>query len=510
MLEALFQPDSVAVIGASRTPGKVGHDVFANLVAGGFPGEIVAINPAAQEILGHPCYDTLKSYGKKVDLSVIAVPQGLVEQAVYDSVAAGVGGIIVITAGFKEVGAEGAELEKKVARYCKRRGVRLVGPNCLGLISTAAKLNASFAGGMPTPGAISVLSQSGALCTAILDLAAGRHLGLQSVVSIGNKADITEVDLLRSLGADANTTVIVGYLEDISNGDDFVKAAEEASSAKPVVLLKSGTTAAGQKAAASHTGVLAGADTAYGAAFKQSGIVRADTFEQLFDYATAFSMQPLPKGNRVLIITNAGGPGTMAADAVEKAGMVVAELDRNVATALRKQLPAAASVGNPIDVLGDAPPDRYAAALAAAQDDDEVDSVVIILTPQAMTKAPQTARAIAETMNGDKPVLVSFMGGLGVMPGRDELAGANLPDYESPERAVGALRAMYEYSMWRNRPPRIVNRFRVHRRRVERIITRSQRIGRLQLNEVKSLSVSWPPRRRRRWRLPSVSAIPWP
>lgn len=489
MLEALFQPDSVAVIGASRTPGKVGHDVFANLVAGGFPGEIVAINPAAQEILGHPCYDTLKSYGKKVDLSVIAVPQGLVEQAVHDSVAAGVGGIIVITAGFKEVGAEGAELEEKVARYCKRRGVRLVGPNCLGLISTAAKLNASFAGGMPTPGAISVLSQSGALCTAILDLAAGRHLGLQSVVSIGNKADITEVDLLRSLGADANTTVIVGYLEDISNGDDFVKAAEEASSAKPVVLLKSGTTAAGQKAAASHTGVLAGADTAYGAAFKQSGIVRADTFEQLFDYATAFSMQPLPKGNRVLIITNAGGPGTMAADAVEKAGMVVAELDRNVATALRKQLPAAASVGNPIDVLGDAPPDRYAAALAAAQDDDEVDSVVIILTPQAMTKAPQTARAIAETMNGDKPVLVSFMGGLGVMPGRDELAGANLPDYESPERAVGALRAMYEYSMWRNRPPRIVNRFRVHRRRVERIITRSQRIGRLQLNEVKSKTI---------------------
>lgn len=489
MLEALFQPDSVAVIGASRTPGKVGHDVFANLVAGGFPGQIVAINPAAEEILGYPCYDTLRSYGQKVDLSVIAVPQALVEQAVHDSVAAGVGGIIVITAGFKEVGAEGAELEERVARYCQRRGVRLVGPNCLGLINTAAKLNASFAGGMPTPGAISVLSQSGALCTAILDLAAGRHLGLQSVVSIGNKADITEVDLLRSLGSDANTTVIVGYLEDISNGDEFVKAAEEASSAKPVVLLKSGTTAAGQKAAASHTGVLAGADTAYGAAFKQSGIVRADTFEQLFDYATAFSMQPLPKGNRVLIITNAGGPGTMAADAVEKAGMVVAELDRNVATALRKQLPAAASVGNPIDVLGDAPPERYAAALAAAQDDDEVDSVVIILTPQAMTKAPQTARAIAETMSGHKPVLVSFMGGLGVMPGRDELAGASLPDYESPERAVGALRAMYEYSMWRNRPPRIVNRFRVHRRRVERIITRSQRIDRLQLNEVKSKTI---------------------
>jgi acetyltransferase len=489
MLESLFYPGSVAVIGASRTPGKVGHDVFANLVNGAFPGEIVAINPAASEVLGLPCYESLKAYGKKIDLCVIAVPQPLVEQAVRDAVQAGAGGVIVITAGFKEVSEQGAALERKIADFCRGRNVRLVGPNCLGLLNTSAKLNASFAGAMPSTGVISILSQSGALCTAILDLAASRHLGLQKVISIGNKADISEVDLLRALAVDQETKVIVGYLEDITNGDEFIKAAEEASSQKPVVLLKSGTTAAGQKAAASHTGVLAGADTAYGAAFRQSGIVRADTFEQLFDYATALAMQPLPKGKRVLIITNAGGPGTMAADAVEKAGMVVAELDRNVATALRQELPAAASVGNPIDVLGDAPPERYAAALAAAQEDDEVDAILVILTPQAMTKAAETARAIAKTMTGDKPVLVSFMGGVEVMPGRGELAAAHLPDYESPERAVGALKAMYEYSMWRHRPPRIVNRFRVHRRRVERIITRSRRIDRLQLNEVKAKAI---------------------
>ncbi len=489
MLEALFSPDSVAVIGASRTPGKVGHDVFANLVKGGFPGIIVAINPAADEVLGYPCYESLKAYGKEIELCVIAVPRSLVEQAVKDAVAAGAGAVIIITAGFKEVGEEGAALEKGLAEFCRSRRVRLLGPNCLGLLNTSAKLNASFAGSMPVEGSISILSQSGALCTAFLDLAASRHLGLQKVVSIGNKAEVTEVDLLRALAADQQTRVIVGYLEDISNGDEFIKAAEEASVQKPVVILKSGTTAAGQKAAASHTGVLAGADTAYGAAFKQSGIVRADAFEQLFDYATAFAMQPLPKGKRVLIITNAGGPGTMAADAVEKAGMEVAELDRNVATALRQELPSAASVGNPIDVLGDAPPERYAAALAAAQEDGEVDAILVILTPQAMTKAPETARAIAKTMTGDKPVLVSFMGGVEVMPGREELAASSLPDYESPERAVAALKAMYEYSMWRNRPPRIVNRFRVHRRRVERVITRSRRIGRLQLSEVKSKAI---------------------
>lgn len=488
-LQGLLYPDTVAVIGASRTPGKVGHDILANLLRGGFGGTIVPINPSTQEILGLPAFASLNAYGKPVDLCVIALPRPLVIEAVKSSLAAGAKAITLITAGFKETGEEGGAIEKQLAAMCAARGVRLLGPNCLGLINTDHRLNASFAGRMPEKGGISVISQSGALCTAILDLAADRHLGLAKLVSIGNKADISENDLLQALAADEQTRVIIAYLEDIASGDDFVKAAAEASNHKPVIVLKAGTTAAGLKAASSHTGVLAGVDIAYGAAFKRSGVIRADTFESLFDYATALALQPLPAGKRVLIITNAGGPGTMAADAVEKAGLTVAELARNTATALRDNLPAAASVGNPIDVLGDAEPERYAAAIAAAQDDPAVDAIVVILTPQAMTKPAATARAIAGSLKGDKPVMAAFMGGAEVMPGRAELVAAGLPDYPAPERAIGALAAMHEYASWRARPPRVVTRFRVNRRRVERIITRRIRTQRFQVGEVKAKSI---------------------
>jgi len=489
MLDSLLSPKSVAVIGASRTPGKVGHDILANLINGGFGGPIVPVNPAAEEVLGLKCYPTLQQYGKGVELSVIVVPRNHVENAVRDSLEAGCGAIIVISAGFKETGEEGAALEKKIASLCKSRNVRMLGPNCLGLINTESKLNASFAGLMPGSGGVAVISQSGALCTAILDQAAARRMGLSKVVSIGNKADLSEVDLLKTLAHDEQTRVIAGYLEDISSGDNFVKAAEEASSFKPVVILKSGTTVAGLKAAASHTGVLAGVDTAYGAAFKRSGVIRADTFQELFDFVTAFSMQPLPKGKRVLIITNAGGPGTMVADAVEKAGLEVTSLNRAIADTLRLKLPSAASTGNPIDVLGDADPERYVAAIEAAQNDEDVDAIIVILTPQAMTRPAETARAIAAKLTRQKPVLASFMGGKGVMPGRAELGEAGLPEYDSPERAVESLKAMYEYASWKQRPPRVVTRFPVNRRRAERIITRHQRTGRLHLGEVKAKSI---------------------
>ncbi|MEJ2033951.1 MAG: CoA-binding protein, partial [Deltaproteobacteria bacterium] len=489
MLEALFYPQRVAVIGASRTPGKVGHDIFANLLTAGFTGEVVPINPGAGTILDRPAFPDLASYGQPVDLGVVAVPRPAVMEAMHDLARAHAKAVIVITAGFKETGPEGAELEQQLADFCRKRTIRLLGPNCLGLINTDNSMNASFAGIMPKPGGISVFSQSGALATSILDMADYRRMGLAKVVSIGNKADITEVDLLQALARDEQTRVIVGYLEDISSGDDFVKAAEEASSRKPVVILKAGTTVAGQRAASSHTGVLAGGEIAYGAAFKRSGVIRADTFEALFDYATLLSMQPLPKGNRILIITNAGGPGTMAADAVEQAGLEVATLDRNTATALREKLPAAASTGNPIDVLGDADPERYVTALTAAQDDEAVDAVMVILTPQTMTKPAETARAIIEHMTGDKPIVAVFMGGKGVMPGRTELVAAGLPDYYSPERGVSALKALCEYAAWRRRPPRMVTRFRVNRRRVERIISRSLRTGRNRLGEVKAKAV---------------------
>ncbi|MDT8335228.1 MAG: CoA-binding protein, partial [Desulfurivibrionaceae bacterium] len=489
MLEEFFAPEEIAVIGASRTPGKVGHDIVANLIAGGYNGKILPVNPNSAAIAGLDCLRKVGDYGAKIDLGVIAVPKTAVIEAAAAALQGGVRALVVITAGFKESGPAGMALEKELAGLCRAKGVRLLGPNCLGLINTDQRLNASFAGGMPKAGGISVFSQSGALLTAILDLAGGRHLGIAKMISIGNKADLSEIDILQALAKDEKSRVIVGYLEDISSGDTFIKVAEEVSARKPLIILKSGTTAAGLKAASSHTGVLAGSETAYGAAFKRSGVVRADTFEGLFDYATAFSMQPLPKGNRVLIITNAGGPGTMAADAVEKTGMRVAMLARNTATALRRKLPEAASTGNPVDVLGDADPERYVTALTAGQDDPEVDAIIVILTPQAMTRPAETALAIGANLAGVKPVLVSFMGGLNVMPGRDQLVALNLPDYPSPERAVAALKAMYEYSLWKNRPARVVTRFRVNRRRVERIITRRMRSGRYQIGEVKGKSI---------------------
>jgi acetate---CoA ligase (ADP-forming) len=489
MLDALLYPKAVAVMGASRTPGKVGHAVVANLIQGGFEGDVVPVNPSGGELLGHHVYASLEEYGKPIDLSVIAVPTAAVKGAVISSLRQGAKAVVVITAGFKEVGQEGARLEKEIADLCHNSGARLMGPNCLGLINTHHKMNASFASHMPAVGAISVVSQSGALCTAILDWAASRKMGLATLVSIGNKADLDETDFLSAFANDDKTRVIVGYLESIASGDEFIRAAESVAAFKPVVILKAGTTAAGSKAASSHTGALAGADIAYGAAFKRAGIIRADTFEALFDFATALAMQPLPKGNRVAIITNAGGPGIMTADAVENCGMKVASLHPDTAEELREKLPAAASVGNPIDVLGDADADRYAMAVDAAQNDPSVDAVIVILTPQAMTHPTETARAIAAKANGQKPVFASFMGGADVLPGREELVAANLPDYPSPERAVAALKAMQDYAAWRLRPPRIVTRFPVNRRRVERIITRQRRTNRLYVGEAKAKDI---------------------
>lgn len=497
MLEALLTPGSIAVIGASRTPGKVGHEILANLVDAGFQGELIPVNPASGEILGLKCYKDLGEYGGKIDLAMIAVPIKGVKGAVESSIKADAGAIAVITAGFKEVGEEGARLERELAELCRSRGVRLLGPNCLGLINTHHRMNASFANRMPDAGYISIFSQSGALCTAILDWAASRHLGLAKLVSIGNKADLDETDFLSVFAGDEESKVIVGYLESIASGDAFVRAAESAASIKPIVILKAGTTASGGKAASSHTGSLAGADIAYGAAFKRSGVIRADTFEALFDTATALAMQPLPRGDRVAIITNAGGPGIMAADAVENSGLHVATLGDGTATALRSKLPAAASVGNPIDVLGDADPERYREAVKAAQEDESVDAIIVILAPQALTSPTETALAVVErvrvaasdTSRAPKPVLAVFMGGTDVMPARKELVASGLPDYPAPERAVAALRAMCDYEKWRRRPPRTVTRFSVNRRRVERIIARHIRIGRFQVSEAKAKEI---------------------
>ena len=489
MLDRLFSPRSIAVIGASKTVGKVGYLTLSNLVQSGFQGPIVPINSAGGELFGLPVYKQLADYPDPIDLVVIAVPAEMVPAAARDAVAKKAGAVVVVASGFKEAGPEGRALEDELIAICRRGGVRLLGPNCLGVINTAIRMNASFSRRIPQAGSMAIFSQSGALCTAMMDIADERELGVSKAISIGNKADITEVDVLEALAEDEDTRVIVGYLEDISDGDRFVKAAEAASSRKPVVILKAGTTTAGSRAAANHTGVLVGKDTAYGAAFKRAGICRADTFDALFDSATALALQPTPKGDRVLIITNSGGSGTISADAVEKAGLTVAPLGEELARQLRRALPDAAFIDNPIDISAAAEPRHYAAAIDIAAAEGSFDAVLIVLAPQYMTEPAATVRAIVAHLDENMPVLAAFLGGGDIMPSRQELAAAGLPFYDSPERAVTALKAMHEYGVWQRRPARQVVRFPVNRRRVERIIYRRQRTDRLRLGEVKSKDI---------------------
>jgi acetyl coenzyme A synthetase (ADP forming)-like protein len=489
MLDSLFNPSSIAVIGASSVEGKVGNAVLTNLVNGGYSGQIIPVNPKSKEIMGIKCYGSLSEYKGKVDMSVIAIPVKFVKSAVAESISSGAGAVTIITAGFKEVDEEGARLEREIAELCRSRGVRLLGPNVLGVMNTHHKMNATFAHNMPEKGGISIISQSGAVCAAILDWSVSSRLGMSKLISIGNKADINEIDMLEWLSEDEKTSVIVGYLESIVDGKKFIQTAEKVTSKKPVIMLKVGTTAAGIKAASSHTGSLAGKDVAYGAAFRRSGVIRADSFEQLFDFAKALDMQPLPRGKSVAIVTNAGGPGIICADAVENAGMSVAQLDHQSATALKKKLPEAASIGNPIDVLGDADPDRYHVAIKTALESDAVNAVITILTPQTMTKAFETAKIISELSHASKPILACFMGGRDVLPGRAELVSKRLPDYTSPERVALSLKAMYEYSLWRERPARVLTRYSVNRRRVERILKMYKNMRKSQVGEAEAKKI---------------------
>ena len=498
MLETLISPKSIAVVGASRKEGKVGHAVLSNLVNSGYQGRIIPVNPNDGEILGLPAVKDIREAGSgPPDLTLIVVPAPAVLGAVNQAIDAGTRSIAIITSGFREGGEEGLKAEMVIAETCRKARVRLLGPNCLGLINTTLSMNASFAPQMALPGGISIISQSGALCTAILDWAKAHGVGLAKLISVGNKADVDETDLLEVLAEDPDTKVIACYLEAITNGDEFIKVAEQAAQVKPVVVLKSGTTAAGARAASSHTGSLVGVDMAYGAAFRRAGVIRAESFEALYDYAMAFSMQPLPKGDGVAIITNAGGPGIVAADAVEQQGLSVVPLTASVEEALAEKLPPMAHAGNPIDVLGDAGPQRYADALDACLGDDQVDAIIIVLTPQAMSYPVETAQACIELIethrasNPDdlKPVLVSFMGGREIKPACKAFVAASIPDYFSPERAAQALRAMCDYSAWLRRPPRIVTRFPVNRHRAERVLRRHTRTGHREVGEMDAKAI---------------------
>ncbi|MGE5663485.1 MAG: acetate--CoA ligase family protein [Deltaproteobacteria bacterium] len=452
---ALFRPDSVAVVGASRNPGKVGYGVFANLVGAGFPGRLYAVNPAGGEVLGRPILRSLDEIPGPVDLGVLVVPPGAVVEAIPRLAAKGMKAAIVISAGFKETGKVGASLERTLRAAASAAGVRLLGPNCLGLIDTHSRLNASFAAGTPPEGSIAFFSQSGALCTAVLDWAIGEGVGFSKFISLGNKADISESDVMEHLSGDPETRVILGYVESIDDGTRFLAAAREVTPKKPVILVKAGATAAGARAASSHTGSLAGSDRAYSAAFRQGGILRAETVEELFDLALGFAMQPMPSGERLLIVTNAGGPGILAADTAERLGVTLADVSPGLRQRLLGVVPPTAALGNPVDLVGDARADRYREVLAAVREAPSVDSVLVLLTPQAMTEAAETARAVVETFSGARQtVLASFMGEASVREARKVLSGGGIPNYPVPERAVRALRAMHRYRRLREAPAR--------------------------------------------------------
>ncbi|NPV09327.1 MAG: acetate--CoA ligase [Anaerolineae bacterium] len=490
MLQAFFEPRSIAVIGASRDEGKLGHAVLQALIESGFPGQVFPINPNADELLGLPAYPSVLDCPGEVDLAVILIPSRLVPAVMRQCGEKGVKGVIVITAGFREVGAEGMRLEQELVEVARSYGIRMVGPNCLGYLDTITPFNASFAPLMPDRGPVAFMSQSGAIASSILDLAKQRGLGLSRFVSLGNKADLNETDFLAAWGEDDQTSVIMAYLEDIKDGPAFMETARRVTKTKPVISIKSGSTTAGTRAVSSHTGALAGSEAAYNAAFRQVGVIRAHTIEDLFDYSEALARQPLIRDDGVCVITNAGGPGVMAADAVEHAGLRLAGLTPETMARLREHLPAAASVLNPVDVLGDAQADRYAMALQAVLEDPNVNAVVVILTPQAVTEVEETARAVAEiAQTAETPIFACWIGGELTAGAVSLLTAQGVPAYPEPERAVRSIRAMLEQRRWLERAPFCPPTFDIERARIQSVFDVARRDGRLQIGDAEAREV---------------------
>ena len=456
-LDKLLHPDSVAIIGASPDKKKVGYAALRNMVQSGFKGRLYAVNPKAEqygEIEGVKVYASINDINDQIDLAVVCIPPRFIPPLMEDLGKKEVKYAAVITAGFKETGEEGAKLEKKLVEIAKKYGLRIVGPNILGVIDTSAPMNASFAERSPIKGEVAFLSQSGALLTGILDWSCAEGIGYSSFVSLGNKADLDETDFIEALAEDENTLAILAYLESISRGTDFIRVCSKVTRKKPVIIIKSGKSEAGAKAASSHTGSMTGADTTYDVAFEKSGVIRAEDAQELFDMAFAFSFMPIPKGNRVVIITNAGGPGILATDAAEKYGLGLATLSEEFKDKLREFLPPAANFNNPIDALGTAQAEDYGRILEMALLDDGVDSVIVILTPQAMTEGQETAEKIIEIREKypQKPIVTVFIGGEILGPSIYQLKKNKIPCFPLPERGVRAMAVLAQYNEIRNRP----------------------------------------------------------
>ena len=447
-LDLVFKAKSVAVVGASTREGSVGNDIVKNLIKS-FKGEIYPVNPKAEELCDRPCYPSLTAIEKPVDLMLVVVPAVVVPAVLEEGGKLGIKGAIVISAGFKEIGKN--DLEDQVKEICTKYDIALIGPNCLGIINPSMDLNASFAALMPSPGKVAFISQSGALCTAVLDSARAMGIGFSKFMSVGNKAVIDEIAILDYLLNDDETEVIAMYAEQLSHPEMLMKKVRELSHAKkpkPVIILKSGKTAAGAGASASHTGALAGNDAAYQALFRQSGIIRAESVEELFDYIKVFCNNKIQSASELAIITNAGGPGVLAIDATIQNGLSVAKLNEGTTKRLIEALPAAANTHNPIDVLGDARATLYQTALEAALSDSGVEGAVVILTPQSTTEIEETAKAIIEARDKHNKVIAAvFMGDELVEPGMKLLIENNVAVYSFPESAIHAISALHKFSL---------------------------------------------------------------
>jgi acetyltransferase len=495
-LDSIFYPKSIAIIGASRTPGSVGHSLLANIIDSRFQGIVYPVNPKAKGILGIKCFPDVTSIPDEIDLAVIIVPAQFVPGILEECGQKKIKGIIIISAGFKEIRGQGIKLEKTVKEIIHKYDMALVGPNCLGVMNTdpSSSMNATFGTLMPKEGNIAFISQSGALCVAVLDYAKEANIGFSKFISMGNKAGLTENDLLKYFKEAEKTDVILMYLEDLVNGREFMSIAREITShpknPKPIIALKAGRTLPGAKAASSHTGSLAGSDKVYDAIFDQCGVLRGDTLEEVFDYVKAFSSQPLPKGKNVAIITNSGGPGILATDSFIRYGMQIAPLSDKIKNILKKILPPTASLNNPIDLIAEAQHEQYEATLREILKEKSVHSVLIILTPTAFTDVEKLAHSIVRTARDfNKPVLCCFLGVYDVSKGIEILEENGFPTYRFPESAARVLSEMTRFTMWLKRPKTGIKKFKVNKTKARKIIDSVKKTGRSFLLEQEAYDV---------------------
>jgi acetyltransferase len=493
MLDVLLAPKSIAVIGASRSPNTIGWQIVDNLLRHGYTGAVYPVNPSARAVHSIPAYASVEEIPDEVEMAVVVVPKQHVCAVAEACGRKGVKGLVVISAGFREVRGEGVAREEALREVAKRYGMRLVGPNCMGVLNTAPEvsMNATFAPTMPPPGPVAFMSQSGAMGVTILDYAAEYGIGISQFVSIGNKADVSGNDLMRHWAEDERTRVILMYLENFGNPRTFTRLAREITKTRPIIVVKSGRSAAGARAASSHTGALAGADSAVGGLLRQCGVLRAETVEEMFDLAMAFSHQPIPRGNRVAIVTNAGGPGIIIADACEASGLAVAELTEATRMRLATQLPEEASVQNPVDMIASATAESYRMAVEAVLDDPQVDGVIAAFVPPLGIRNQDVAQAIVHAAAGarDKPVLAVLMGREGLPQGLADLNAAGIPGYRFPESAVRALSAMHRQGVWQRRAAGEVRAFDVDRDAVISIIADARAQGREKLSETEVMRV---------------------